>query len=443
MLRAPLSALMVVVLVVPGVAKTWYVGGSGADFSEIQPAIDAASDGDVILVRPGTYQTFTLAKGVIVRASSTPFAVTPVPPSNVVIQNVGPLKRAGVAGMSIVYDPPSYYPKYYVLVEVHACPGEVVLEDVSLTCGDTNVGFYRSDCLLIQDCSNVSITDLDAKRGMSYSRHGAVRVDRSSVRVSEASVNAGTQVDLDGYDGAPGTPAINVTDSFVVISGEDLRGGKGGATIGWGHACGRGGRGGDAVAATNSQILLLGYDDRYEHQARGGDGGKADIYNDCYGGDGGDGFRGAAAFVSNVTLLGGAGGTGPVGNGKPGLPWEGTLTEADVVPYLAMTGNFHAGGAFQLDLDIVAAGGLVFVFADHQGFVTVPGNLGPPLGAIPGGRFVTFYGGHLGALGHASLPLVLPNDPSLRGIPVSAQCAVLLDAGGIVLSNATTHVVAE
>lgn len=51
--------------------------------------------------------------------------------------------------------------------------------------------------------------------------------------------------------------------------------------------------------------------------------------------------------------------------------------------------------------------------------------------------------GHLDALSHTSLPLVLPNDPALRGIPVSAQGAVLLDAGGFVLSNATTHVIAE
>jgi hypothetical protein len=85
----------------------------------------------------------------------------------------------------------------------------------------------------------------------------------------------------------------------------------------------------------------------------------------------------------------------------------------------------------------------LFVFADHQGFVTVPGNAGPPLGAVPGGRFITFYGGHLGALGHLTLPLLLPNDPSLRGIPVSSQCAVLPDGGGVILSNASTHVVGE
>jgi hypothetical protein len=254
-------------------------------------------------------------------------------------------------------------------------------------------------------------------------------------------VNAGKQADCS----VAGPPAIEALDSFVVISDENLRGADGGDACDLYHYCTDGARGGDAILARNSQILLLGYDGRYEHSVRGGDGGDAmDPYNDCHAGDGGDGFFGSLAFVSMVRLLGGEGGSGQYPGG-PGLPWEGTLTESDVVPYFKMTGDFHPGGAFQLDLDIVYSGGLLFLFADHQGFITVPGNPGPPLGAIPfpGGRFVTFYGGHLGALGHTTVSLVLPNDPGLRGTPVNAQCAVLLDGGGVVLSNSTTHVVAE
>ena len=41
--------------------KVWVVAPSGpADFSQIQPAVDAASDGDTILVKPGSYPGFTI-----------------------------------------------------------------------------------------------------------------------------------------------------------------------------------------------------------------------------------------------------------------------------------------------------------------------------------------------------------------------------------------------
>jgi hypothetical protein len=300
--------------------------------------------------------------------------------------------------------------------------------------------FGADDALLIQDCSNVSITGLVAIREPNVSLNAAVRIDRSSVRMSDVTVNVGRQVS----DSVAGTPAIKFTGSFAVISGMDLQGGDGGkgGNLG-GYTCGDGGRGGDAVRATGSQVFLVGYNTRYSDKLQGGNGGDSPSPDHCAGGDGGDGFWGGVAQVSNVTLLGGAGGTGYAGNGNPGLPWEGNLTESDVVPYLAMSGNFHPGSTFYLDLDVVDAGALIVVFADHQGFVPIWGNAGPPLGAIPGGRFVTFYGGHLGALGHTTLSLVLPDDHSLSGIPLNAQCAVLLDAGGFILSNATTHVVAE
>ena len=43
--------------------------GAGADFLEVQDAVDAASDGDVILIRTGNYDHVTLnAKGVSLQA---------------------------------------------------------------------------------------------------------------------------------------------------------------------------------------------------------------------------------------------------------------------------------------------------------------------------------------------------------------------------------------
>src|SRR5262245_10646756 len=191
-------------------ARLWIVDGYGSgDFTQIQPAIDASQDGDVILVRSiyfghPLYDPFVLSKGVMIRASDTPFTVAMTPPDHVLVQNIGAPKRGGIAGMSIVYDPQTLGYPLYVLVEVHSSGGEVVLENLSLTIKDTTDAPYfgAQDALLIQDCSNVSITGLVAIREPNYSNNAAVRIDRSSVRISDVTVNVGEQL----TPGVVGTP---------------------------------------------------------------------------------------------------------------------------------------------------------------------------------------------------------------------------------------------
>lgn len=47
------------------------VGGAGADFTALQPAIDAAADGDILLVRDGLYEPFSIAgKGLVITADA-------------------------------------------------------------------------------------------------------------------------------------------------------------------------------------------------------------------------------------------------------------------------------------------------------------------------------------------------------------------------------------
>src|SRR5512145_1991521 len=52
-------------LVGPALAKTWIVAKDGSgDFTEVQPAIDAAQPGDVIVVRDGTYGMAWIKEGI-------------------------------------------------------------------------------------------------------------------------------------------------------------------------------------------------------------------------------------------------------------------------------------------------------------------------------------------------------------------------------------------
>src|SRR5262245_8219867 len=80
--------------------KTWYVGGPGADVDEIQPAIDAAQSGDLILVREGTYVPFTLTKGVIIRGDI--FFTVSGPPDVVIVKDLPAFERAGISGMELM-----------------------------------------------------------------------------------------------------------------------------------------------------------------------------------------------------------------------------------------------------------------------------------------------------------------------------------------------------
>jgi nitrous oxidase accessory protein len=54
--RTGLCAIVVILVATSAEARTWTVGGAGADFPVIAPAIAAASDGDAIRVRGGVYR---------------------------------------------------------------------------------------------------------------------------------------------------------------------------------------------------------------------------------------------------------------------------------------------------------------------------------------------------------------------------------------------------
>ena len=54
--RTALSAVVLAFVAASADARTWTVGGEGADYPLIAPAIAAASAGDVIRVRGGVYR---------------------------------------------------------------------------------------------------------------------------------------------------------------------------------------------------------------------------------------------------------------------------------------------------------------------------------------------------------------------------------------------------
>src|SRR5262245_16335265 len=89
--------------------------GPGVYATDIQPAIDAAANGDVVLVKPGAYSTFTITgKGVSVIADT---GANVVVNGLVFVSNVGASQFALIQGLTTFGDTAS--PAFILL----NCPG--------------------------------------------------------------------------------------------------------------------------------------------------------------------------------------------------------------------------------------------------------------------------------------------------------------------------------
>lgn len=86
-----------------GLATTWIVddgGGPGVDFVNIQDAVDAAVDGDVIEVRSGYYPGFTIdGKSLVVAKHISPMLVQVA--AGVVVKNLAPEQKVEIVGLRI------------------------------------------------------------------------------------------------------------------------------------------------------------------------------------------------------------------------------------------------------------------------------------------------------------------------------------------------------
>lgn len=119
-LRSLRFAVLLFALAPQTIADTFVIddnGGPGVDFTAIQPAIDAASPGDVLLVRPGSYGWITLTKGLSILGEPNVFfgggVVHDIPANEIAV--LSDLRPSG--------SPP--------LLRVQTCLGTVIVQRVS------------------------------------------------------------------------------------------------------------------------------------------------------------------------------------------------------------------------------------------------------------------------------------------------------------------------
>lgn len=288
------------------------VGGTGLH-ATIQAAVDAATDGDVVLVRPGSYGSFHMTgKGVSVIADSGAGGARPV----VEHVSVGALavgQRATVRGLRIDQTPSLFSPVEALLVA--GCKGPVVIEDcvvrggvdhgASVT-GSTNTLFVRCDIEALDGSGLfVSVSTIHVVDSIVVGGPGSNAVQSGNVTIPAQ----------------PGMPAIWLAASFLYVAG--------GATVG--------GQGGTGITTLNGVC------------SPGADGGPALFVF---------GPLSPQAFHFDATLVGGAGGLpapGCANGGQPGAAvkiQDGTVHAlSGALRTVAATSPIREGAVAQLDVE--------------------------------------------------------------------------------------------
>lgn len=423
-MNAVLPSLAVVAcLAGPGFGDTWTVGPTG-DFTEIQPAVDAAAPGDSILVEAGTYAPFEIAKPLnVLGAGAESVMIAGVNTVDFVamgVHDIGPFSSVVVSGMSFsMAEAVGTTP----LLHVYDNEGSVLLHDIETTA--TFLDWTPGPVLQLTSSDWVTIDQSTIRGGGSFffeDPSEAVFAVDSEVWIYSSEL-LGMGVDL-GADRIPEV-ALRAVDSVVYVADSTLKGGDGGVVqIGFDVACYEGAQ---AAVLEGSAVAKF-----VDGQFTTGSGG---FHPGCFGqpSDDPDG---------TIELLGSSQGifSDAIQVNDPGIFTEpgATATFNNLIyPTLAL-GPVRAAPGESFDVllsgNASSAGLLFYALGLGTNTLGLPGVDGvfalnplPFLGTLPVG---------LDAAGEQVLPLVVPVDASLLGVVVHFQW-LELDPSQNGLSNPT------
>jgi hypothetical protein len=452
-------------------STTWLVdNGGGGDFIAIQAAIDAASHGDVILVRPGSpYSNFVVDKSVRVLSEdgATRYEVQDVNAPVAMIRFISPV--LGIASISDVQ-----VTGLNARVVVTECTGEVALDNVLVdgsVGNNSNNPFDRR--LTITNCSNVSISESvfsgrpggagfgnDLIEAVAYIQTSTVRMTDVVVLGSNGENGEHCFFDCGGLaDGRAADHGLEAwSNSFVVLAGCEIRGGAGG--FGGSYPInffevegGNGGAGGRGLWVRDSEVQVLG-DAGLSYSIEGGPGGDGYtnfVVNCPSGGGGGAAITMVSAGTttqvtqSRMNVAGGAGGDGCVlGTMGAAVSGSGLHSADDSFPFLTL-GDLRIGQNTTLAVDGVHTGVVLFLISDTAGFdfAQLPNYGGPPVSAVFGSFGLLTLAFLTNGSGDLSLTAPLCNEPALVGLPLTIQAALNGGPGMNHRSNAVTRVIGQ
>jgi len=374
-------------------AEVWVVEQTptaGADFAQIHEAVAAAADGDVILVRTGTfYDGFTI-DGKSLSVVALEGAHVPIR-SDVVVRNLGAGQSATLHGL---------------FVSAIAGARILTLED--------NAG-----PVFIQD--SVFRTNSIMAFGSGF---GMQITDTASATFVNSVVSIGYP-----WQGTQTQDGITVERSFVVFQGGSVDGGHGGLS---------GIDGGTGIRAIESELTLI------DTVVSGGPGGTSFATPCDDGGDGGDGLvveGGSLVRHLQTTFQGGTGG----GGCTVGAPGSGKVVlDGSAAPFPGGVRRLTAGTPVQVGdehtLEVAGPeGDWVFLFVGNALGISpfFPEFQGALVPALPGVLLTSV--GAIGPAGSLSITST-PGPIGLTELELAVQAIVFSPAQGLLLSNGR-HVV--
>lgn len=240
--------------------------GPGVDFATLQAAIDAASSGDVVLVKDGTYTDFALdakslaiaaelAASVVIRSSSG---------SASSVRNVA-------LGQSVVLRGLTFHDHAGTRLRIEQCPGSVWVEACKST-GSFQF-FTLQDAIAVHDAASVKFERCaltGGAGGFFVALQSALASTNSNVNLHDCACLGGAGASV-GLGGQPGGAGVTVNGGTLFASGCTILGGAGGdnSPAPFQHCTPPGAGGHGLVVDGGADVRLL------DTQVQGGTGGAA------------------------------------------------------------------------------------------------------------------------------------------------------------------------
>ncbi len=389
-------------------------GRPGAQFTQIQPAIDAAQSGDTLLLRSSlfgssirSYDAFVLDKGLAIIAIEAYVEGT----GESAIRDIRADEKVLLRNFSMG------------TLKILRCKGLVVGDGISLIAPRDLAGSFDTTTLEITDCRDVRMRQFGMNNGGLTGRDG-VRVRKSRFEVDGASI--------DGADGALGRRGgIGIwcqADSVVSVSFSRIRGGDAGAADLPGSP---------AILPGGAALVV---DAGASLQVNG------NIENELIGGWSGCPavgaavrvFENGAARISGELRISGGGAPAICGGGTEALIGAGEIQVADPADLALFFRGGLATVGVRAGIEVHGEPGalLVLLAGVEPAIQPLPGFLAQPLLLVPSAAFP------LDVMPQSSelfLPLVLP--PGLPpGLLLLMQAVSLRRDGRLFLSNSTVAV---